>query len=113
MASKRKSKTITNPDEIKALVDLKEEDITLSFIMETFGEFDGKRKYNPYDIVTIPANSYGPNPQKKNKIPFTTTVGLFIYNKFFFENELFDLFHYINESVNDDIFGDICKIFIF
>ena len=49
MASKRKSKMITNPDEIKALVDLKEEDITLSFIMETFGEFDGKRKYNPYD----------------------------------------------------------------
>ena len=46
MASKRKSKMITNPDEIKALVDLKEEDITLSFIMETFGEFDGKRKYN-------------------------------------------------------------------
>jgi hypothetical protein len=109
MASKRKSKMITNPDEIKALVDLKEEDITLSFIMETFGEFDGKRKYNPYDIVTIPANSYGPNPQKKNKNSFTTTVGLFIYNKFFFENELFDLFHYINKSVDNDLFGDINK----
>ena len=31
---------------LKSLSDLKEEDITLSFIMETFGEFDGKRKYN-------------------------------------------------------------------
>lgn len=109
MASKRKSRMITNPDEIKALVDLKEEDITLSFIMETFGEFDGKRKYNPYDTVTIPVGSYGPTPQKKNKTAFTTTVGLFIYNKFFFENELFDLFHYINKSVDDDLFSSINK----
>lgn len=109
MASKRKAKIITNKDEIQALVDLKEEDITMSFIMETFGEFEGKRKYNPYDIVTIPKYSYGPNPNKTNKNDFTTTVGLFIYNKFFFEKKLFDIIPYINESVSDKVFGKINK----
>lgn len=109
MAEVRRSKVITDKDEIQALINLKENDITLSFIMETFGEFDGgKRKYNPYDIITIPPNSYGP-VGKKNKKAFTTTVGIFIYNKFFFENKLFDLVHYINKTVGDDVFSDINK----
>lgn len=109
MSNKRKSKVITDKDEIQELVNLKEEDITLSFIMETFGEFDGKRKYNPYDIVVIPKNSYGPNEQKKNKNDFTTTVGLFVFNKFFFENKLFDLIHYVNKPVDDGEFKNINK----
>lgn len=108
-SSKRKAKVITDPKAIEELVNLKEEDITLSFIMETFGEFDGKRKYNPYDIVTIPPFSFGPTKEKSNVNSFTTTVGIFIYNKFFFENKLFDIIGYINKSVDGGIFGDINK----
>lgn len=108
-SSKRKAKIITDPKVIEELANLKEEDITLSFIMETFGEFDGKRKYNPYDIVTIPPFSFGPTKEKSNVNSFTTTVGIFIYNKFFFENKLFDIIGYINKSVDGGIFGDINK----
>lgn len=108
MAESRKSKIITDKKEIQSLIDLKEKDITLSFIMETFGEFDGKRKYNPYDIVTLPPGSYGP-PNKKNKNQFTTTIGIFIFNKFFFENDLFDNIHYINKSIDGDMYDDINK----
>lgn len=109
MASKRKAKIITDPKAIEELVNLKEKDITLSFIMETFGEFDGKRKYNPYDIVTIPPFSFGPTKEKSNVNSFTTTVGIFVYNKFFFENNLFDTIGYINESVDGGLFSSINK----
>lgn len=102
----RKSKTITNADDIEYLLNIKEEDITLSFIMENFAEFNGEIRFNPYDIITIPPNSYG-KEKKKNKNHFTTTVGLWVFNKYFIEKDLFDLFKYINESVGDDIFGSL------
>lgn len=109
MPEQRKSRYITDKEEVDYFVNLKEEDITLSFIMETFGEFDGKRKYNPYDIIVIPPGSYGPTPEKKNKNEFVTTIGLYVYNKFFFERELFDHIPYINKSVDDGALGDINK----
>lgn len=109
-SSKRKAKIITDPKVIEELANLKEEDITLSFIMEMFGEFDGgKRKYNPYDIVTMPPFSFGPSKEKSNINSFTTTIGLFVFNKFFFENNLFDTIGYINKSVNGKLFGSINK----
>ena len=74
--------------------------------MELFGEFDGKSRFNPYDIIEIPANSYGPE-NKKNKKPFKTTVGIWIFNKYFIEKDLFDLFQYINKTVDDKLFSEI------
>ena len=109
MPDVRQAKEITSKEEIEYFVNLKEKDITLSFIMDTFGEFNGKRKYNPYDIITIPPGSYGPSPNKKNKNSFTTTIGIFIYNKFFFENELFYLIPYINHTIDDDTISGINK----
>ena len=109
MPDVRQAKEITSKEEIEYFVNLKEKDITLSFIMDTFGEFNGKRKYNPYDIITIPPGSYGPSPNKKNKNSFTTTIGIFIYNKFFFENELFYLIPYINHTIDDDTISSINK----
>lgn len=108
MADTRKSKMITNKKDIDDLISLTENDITLSYIMEMFGEFEGVRKYNPYDLVKIPPNSYGKG-KKKNKNTFITTVGCFIFNKYFIEDDLFDIFGYINKSIDDGVFSDINK----
>ena len=94
----RHSRTITNKNDIDFLLNIKEEDITFSFIMDTFGELDGKRRFSPYDIITIPENSYGPEG-KRNKNSFVTTVGIWVFNKYFIEKDLFDILHYVNENL--------------
>ena len=93
----RHSKTITSPKDIEYLLSITEKDITTTFIMETFGEFDDRQRFRPYDIIEIPENSYGPEG-KRNKNKFTTTVGIWVFNKYFIEPKLFDLFHYTNRS---------------
>ena len=100
--SSRKSKKITSPKDIEYLVNIKEKDITTSFIMDTFGEFETGQRFRPYDIIEIPANSYGPEG-KKNKKPFVTTVGIWIFNKYFIEEDLFDMFKYVNKTINNEI----------
>lgn len=105
MATKRKARVVTNQEDIKYIANLTESDITSSFMMETFGEFNGKRRFNPYDEITIPAGSYGKD--KKNKKPFTTTVGIYVFNKYFIEQDLFDQFHYINEEISGDKHDEI------
>ena len=98
MANKRVSKKITG--ELRdQLLALDEKDITSSFIYDLFGEYKGKSKCNPYDILEIPPNSYGPDGHK-NKNSFTTTVGIWIFNKWFIEKDLFDIFGYINITIN-------------
>lgn len=98
MASTRQSKMITNQKDIDFLLNVKEDDMTFSFFMETFGEMNGTSKFHPYDLIIIPENSYGPK-DKRNKNKFTTTVGIWIFNKYFIENELFDIFGYVNENL--------------
>lgn len=95
----RKAKKVTNQQNIDYIANIKEEDITTSFIMETFGEFDGKRRFETYDEITIPKGSYGNG--KTNKNEFTTTVGIYIFNKYFIESDksLFDIFGYINDEI--------------
>lgn len=105
MASRR-SKTITSPKDIEYLVSIKEKDITTTLIMELFGEFESGRRFNPYDIVTIPKGSYGPDG-KKNKNDFTTTVGIWIFNRYFIEPHLFDLFKYINKTISKKLLGKL------
>lgn len=104
----RKSKVISKPVDVEYLLNISEElhKSTTTTIMELFGEFNGKVRFNPYDIIEIPANSYGPEG-KKNKKAFTTTVGIWIFNKYFIEKDLFDVFHYINKTINKGVFGDI------
>jgi hypothetical protein len=96
--AKRESKKISG--ELRdMLLKINEEDITASFIYDLFGEYDGVTKCNPYDLIDIPPGYYGPE-NKKNKNTFTTTVGLWIYNKWFIEKQLFDVFGYINKTIN-------------
>lgn len=104
--SSRKSKKITSPKDIEYLVNIKEKDITTSFIMDTFGEFETGQRFRPYDIIEIPANSYGPEG-KKNKKPFVTTVGIWIFNKYFIEEDLFDMFKYVNKTVDKKMYGKL------
>lgn len=107
--AKRIAKQITDKDILNDLLNVNEEDITLSYIMEMFGEFDGKSRVNPYDIIDIPPNTYGIDG-KKNKNKFTTTAGIWIFNKFFIEKELFNTIGYYNDNINSKSFNDINKI---
>ena len=102
----RHSKTVTSPKDIEYLLNIKEKDITTSFIMETFGEFDTGQRFRPYDLIEIPANSYG-SEKKRNKEKFMTTVGIWVFNKYFIEPHLFDLFTYINRTIDNKLFGQI------
>lgn len=106
MAESRKAKVITSQKDIEYLINITEKDITTSLIMDMFGEFESGCRFHPYDIVTIPAGSYG-NEKKKNKNTFTTTVGLWVFNKYFIEPHLFDMFGYINETIGKSTIGNI------
>lgn len=103
---KRHSNFITKKEDLEFLFNLKEDDITLSFIMDTFGEFDGKRRFNTYDELDIPKGTYGIDGVK-NKNTFRTTVGIWIFNKYFIEKDLFHIFKYINKTINKKEFGNI------
>ena len=97
--AKRVSKKITNSELRDTLINIEEKNITASFIYDLFGEFDGVAKCNPYDTIDIPPNKYGPD-KKKNKNSFTTTVGLWIFNKWIIEPDLFNIFGYINKTID-------------
>ena len=101
MATIRKSNVITKKEDIDFLLNLTQRDLeSLSMMMETFGVINnGKPRFNTYDIVTIPPNSYGPEG-KRNKNAFVTTVGRWWFNKTFIERDLFDLFKYINKPID-------------
>ena len=110
---KRVSKTITKAEEIEYLIGLKEDDITMSLVMELFADFDKYQKYNPYDIITIPTGGYGgktpDGKDKRNKQPFTTTVGRLIFNKYFIESdpELLARIGFVNENINKKMYGKL------
>jgi len=104
--AKRISKKITDGELKNTLINIQEKDITSSFIYDLFGEFDGVVKCNPYDLIDIPAGKYGPEG-KKNKNTFTTTVGLWIFNKWMIEPDLFNLFGYVNKTINGDQLDDM------
>lgn len=110
-SNKRVSKIITNADDLNFIFNSTSEDCTkLSFIMECFGDFNRKQRFHPYDIITVPPGVYGIEG-KKNKNSFTTTVGIFVFNRVFIESDpyLFELFKYINKTITKDEFESLCK----
>ena len=101
----RKAKLITDKDDIKDLLNLTVEQAgKKETIVKYFGDFGSGPKYNPYDILEVPAGSFG--NAKKNKNAFKTTIGLWIYNKSFIE-PISDVLGYINHTVDA---GEISKI---
>ena len=102
--SRKPSKHITNQEDIDYILSLTEEDLLkLSTLLGLFANYKGKRRFNPYDTIDIPPGSYGKG-DKKNKNTFTTTVGRYIYNKIFIEQDLFDQCKYYNVAVNKKLF---------
>lgn len=108
-AQKRHSKRITNKEDLDFLFNASIDECNrLSFIMECFGDFNGKRRFQPYDIITVPPGIYG-KPDKKNKNSFTTTVGLFVFNRAFIEKDLIDVCGYVSQPVTKKLFGKLNK----
>lgn len=102
----RKATEIKDKKLINELLSLTEDDcLTLSKMMDLLGDFGDGERCKPYDYFQVPVNTYGNN--KKNKNPFYTTVGLWIFNKAFIEQDLFDLFHYIDEPISKKVHGKI------
>ena len=123
--TKRKSKTIDNKEDIGYLLSIDHSKACeKDTIMDLFAAFGNTPpKYNPYDIITIPPKSYGGlsnsdngfnlidagnSSTKKNKNAFTTTVGLWIFNRSFIE-PFSDVLGYINHSITKGSYGDINK----
>lgn len=102
----RKAKEITNKEDLNYLLNItKEEASKKSTIMKLFADFGDGPKYNTYDILKVPPG-YLEIDGKKNKNTFTTTVGLWLFNK----GCLSDVSHitgYVNKSVSNDIYEDI------
>lgn len=106
---KRQAKRITDPKDIEYLLAITEDECTkLSFAMDMFGEFNDTRRFQPYDLVDIPVGSYGPEGNKNTNI-IKTTVGILVFNKAFIEQDLFELFGYINEPITSKMFKKINK----
>lgn len=111
--AKRVSREIKDPKDIEYLVKLTEDDITTSLIMELFGDFGDHQWFNPYDILTIPTGAYGgklpDGKEKRNKEPFTTTIGRLIFNKYFIEcePELLQFVGYVNDNVGKKAYGKL------
>lgn len=99
MSVKRIAKVITNKEDIDFLLSVTEHQACkTSFMMECFGKFGDERRFNPYDLFTVPAGSFGPEGNK-NKNAFTTTVGIWVFNKAFIEPHLVPIFGYVNEPI--------------
>lgn len=106
-AKVRKSKVITDNAEVEYLLSLSSKDCgRASIINNLFGDFGDGPRFNPYDTIEIPADSYGKDKRNKNK--FTTTVGLWIVNKGMIE-DLSNVLGYINTTIDDDVYRDINK----
>ena len=102
MAKKRISKHIDKPSDVKDILELTHDRACeKSLIMEWFADFGDGPRFEPYDTVDIPKGYYG-SDKKKNKNQFTTTVGLWVFNKSFIE-PFADIIGYINEAVTDKV----------
>lgn len=95
---------VTTDNLYDVLMSLKEKDITASFIMGIFGEFNGKAICHPYDTITVPKGVY-----HNNKNEFTTTVGIWIFNKLFIDevDSIFNELGYVNENLGKKGFNDL------
>ena len=111
--AKRTTREIKDQSIIDSLVNIEPEDITSSFIEELFGEFDGKVVCNPYDLITIPKGGYGIPSSKRgvNSKPFTTTIGKFIFNKIYIQQNptIYEQIGWVDDAMGKKGFGKLYK----
>lgn len=107
MATKRISKHIQIPSDVDEILTLTHERACeKSLIMDWFADYGDGPRFNTYDTIDIPKGYYGSS--KKNKNGFTTTVGLWVFNKSFIE-PFSDILGYINEPITNGVYGNINK----
>lgn len=96
---KAKEVSATN---LKDLMKLKREDITLSLLQKYFA-FTEKSDpiYSPNDYFTLPANKL------YNKTAIKTTVGRYIFNLFIIDETMSKYFEYMNYTLDKDAIEDI------
>ena len=95
---------------VQYILHIEEKDVSSSLIYNLFGDFGDGVLCNPYDIIYIPKGLYGPDEKTKNTNVFTTTVGLWIYNRWCFEHELHHVIGYMNKTINKSVFKNINQI---
>ena len=109
----RTTSVIKDEELIKSVIEIKPEDITSTYVVELFGEFDGKRRCNPYDLITVPKGAYGIEESKRgvNVKPFTTTVGKLIWNKMYIlrNPDIFEVVGWVDEIVTKKAFNKLYK----
>lgn len=109
--AKRKAKVITNQKDLDEILALTHETASeKETVMSYFADYGDGPRFNPYDIITVPKGLYGET--KKNKKPFQTTVGLWVYNKSFIE-PFSDILGYINKTIDKGVYEDINKTLSF
>ena len=94
-------------DLVQFILHIEEKDVSSSLIYNLFGDFGDGPICNPYDVIYIPKGLYGPDEKTKNKNVFTTTVGLWIYNRWCFEHELHHVIGYYNKTIKKKNFKSI------
>ena len=109
----RTTSVIKDEELIKSVIEIKPEDITSTYVVELFGEFDGKRRCNPYDLITVPKGAYGIDGSKRgvNVKPFTTTVGKLIWNKMYIlrNPDIYEAIGWVDDIVTKKIFNKLYK----
>lgn len=86
---------------------IEEKDVSSSLIYNLFGDFGDGPICHPWDIIYVPVGVYGPDEKHKNKNVFSTTIGLYIYNRWYFEKELHHVIGYVNKTIKKGLFGDM------
>lgn len=102
----RNAKDIYKKEDIDFLLSLNKENMKSSLFYEMFGDFGNGPRFNPFDTITIPAKSYG-RKGKMNIEPIHTTVGLWVFNKYFIEEDLLDEIGYFNSTINKKTMGKL------
>ena len=107
----RTTSVIKDEELIKSVIEIKPEDITSTYVVELFGEFDGKRRCNPYDLITVPKGAYGIEGSKRgvNVKPFTTTVGKLIWNKMYIlrNHSIYEAIGWVDDIVTKKVFNKL------
>lgn len=107
MHEPRKSRVITAAEQEELLNLTPDDCCRMSVFMNLFASFDGEKpRFNTYDIMTIPEGKFGPEG-KKNKNAVMTTVGRFIFNRAFVEEDLTGVLGYVNADLTKKMLGKL------
>lgn len=100
-----KSTPLNASNLMSILLSITDKDVTYTFMMNLLGEFKGKTLCRPYDTFDVPVGKFKyteeNGKEKSNTNKFTTTIGIWLFNVYFFRDDgLSFLFNgYLNENV--------------